>query len=147
VKAGGHRALEECRKLFKNEIWNCTLDNKHVIKELPIFVKTTLPYATRETAFIHAISTAAIIHELTLQCRQGKIPGCGCAVKNQRNGNGDWQWGGCGDNIRFGEKETRRFINILENGYNARTAFNLHNNEIGRKVLMVTLGMTPPKRG
>ena len=44
VKAGGHRALEECRKLFKNEIWNCTLDNKHVIKELPIFVKTTLPY-------------------------------------------------------------------------------------------------------
>ena len=103
--------------------------------------------ATRETAFIHAISTAAIIHELTFQCRQGKIPGCGCAVKKQRNGNGDWQWGGCGDNIRFGEKETRRFINILENGYNARTAFNLHNNEIGRKVLMVTLDMTPPKRG
>lgn len=44
VKTGGHRALEECRKLFKNEIWNCTLDNKNVFKELPIFVKTTLPH-------------------------------------------------------------------------------------------------------
>ncbi|KAL9962794.1 hypothetical protein ACROYT_G031934 [Oculina patagonica] len=139
VKAGGHRALEECRKLFKNEIWNCTLDNKHVIKELPIFVKTTLPYATKETAFIHAISTAAIIQEITLQCRMGNIPGCGCAVRKERKGNGDWQWGGCGDNIRFGEKETRRFINILENGYNARTAFNLHNNEIGRKVVRLSL--------
>ena len=43
VKAGGHRGLEECQKQFKNEIWNCTLDTKHVYKELPIFVKTTLP--------------------------------------------------------------------------------------------------------
>jgi len=44
VKKGGHLGLEECRNQFKNEIWNCTLDNKHVLKELPIFVKTTLPH-------------------------------------------------------------------------------------------------------
>lgn len=44
VKEGGHLGLQECQKQFKNEIWNCTLDNKHVFKELPIFVKTTLPY-------------------------------------------------------------------------------------------------------
>ena len=44
VKEGGHLGLKECRNQFKNEIWNCTLDNKYVLKELPIFVKTTLPY-------------------------------------------------------------------------------------------------------
>lgn len=91
--------------------------------------------ANKETAFIHAISTAAIIYEIINQCRLNKIPGCGCAdVKKQREGNGDWQWGGCSDNIRFGEKETRHFINRLETGLDARTAFNLHNNEVGRKV-------------
>lgn len=100
--------------------------------------------ATRETAFIHAISTAAIIHEIIVQCRLNRIPGCGCAeIKKQREGNGDWQWGGCSDNIRFGEKEMRRFINKLEEGNDARTAFNLHNNEVGRKVtsLVTFLGM------
>lgn len=44
VKKGAQLGLQECRNQFKNEIWNCTLDNKHVLKELPIFVKTTLPY-------------------------------------------------------------------------------------------------------
>ena len=34
----------------------------------------------------------------------------------------------------FREKETRNFIDKLEKGNDARTAFNLHNNEVGRKV-------------
>lgn len=140
VKEGGHLGLKECRNQFKNEIWNCTLDNKLALKGLPIFVKTTLPYATRETAFIHAISAAAITHEITHQCRQGKIPECKCAqVKKQRKGSDDWQWGGCSDNIRYGEKETKRFIDKLENGNDARTAFNLHNNDVGRKVVRANL--------
>lgn len=140
VKQGARKGIKECQRLFKNNVWNCTLNNKHVFKDLPIFIKTTLPHATRETAFIHAISTASIIHEILMQCRLKRIPGCGCAdKKKQRQGNGDWKWGGCGDNIRFGEKETRRFINKLEIGNDARTAFNLHNNEVGRKVVRLSL--------
>lgn len=99
------------------------------------FLRCCFVVATRETAFIHAISSAAITHEITHQCRQGNIPGCSCAkVKKQRNEKDDWQWGGCSDNSRYGEKETKRFIDRLENGNDARTAFNLHNNEVGRKV-------------
>ena len=91
--------------------------------------------ATRETAFLHAISSAAITHELTLQCRLNRIPGCKCAkTRKQPKSNSGWQWGGCSDDIKFGEKETRRFIDKLEKGKDARTAFNLHNNEVGRKV-------------
>ncbi|XP_078381170.1 protein Wnt-8b-like [Oculina patagonica] len=140
VREGGHRGLAECRHQFRNEIWNCSLDNKSVHKQLPIFVKTTLPFATRETAFLHAISSAAITHELTLQCSQNRIPGCKCGkTKKQPKGNSGWQWGGCSDNIKFGEKETRRFIDKLEKGNDARTAFNLHNNEVGRKVVRANL--------
>lgn len=91
--------------------------------------------ATQETAFLHAISSAAITHEITLQCARNKIPGCRCGkTKSRRRGNADWQWGGCSDNIKYGEKETRRFIDKLEKGNDARTAFNLHNNHLGRKV-------------
>lgn len=141
VKEGGHRGLQECQRQFKNEIWNCTLSNKAVHKELPIFVKTTLPYATKETALLHAISTAAITHEVTLQCRQNKIPGCQCVETNkQTKGNGDWQWGGCSDNIWFGENATKMFIDELEpQQEDARVAVNLHNNEIGRRVVRLSL--------
>ena len=108
--------------------WPCSVD--------------ALPYpllffiaATRETAFLHAISAAAITHELTVQCRQNRIPGCRCGkTRKQPQGKSDWQWGGCSDDIKFGEKETRRFIDKLEKGNDARTAFNLHNNQVGRKV-------------
>ncbi|KAJ7392985.1 Protein Wnt-8b [Desmophyllum pertusum] len=141
VREGGHRGMAECQQQFQNEIWNCSLANKNVFKQLPIFVKTTLPHATRETAFLHAISAAAITHELTLQCRQNRIPGCKCGkTRRQPKGNIGWQWGGCSDDIKFGEKETRRFIDKLERGGDAaRTAFNLHNNEVGRKVVRASL--------
>ena len=36
--------MTECQRLFKNEIWNCSLGNKNVYQQLPIFVKTTLPH-------------------------------------------------------------------------------------------------------
>ena len=100
------------------------------LRMCPLFIS-----ATRETAFIHAISSAAITHEFTHQCSQNKIPGCKCGkTRRQPKANSGWQWGGCSDDIKFGEKETRRFIDKLEEGKDARTAFNLHNNEVGRKV-------------
>ena len=108
--------------------WPCSVD----ALPYPLFFFIA---ATRETAFLHAISAAAITHELTVQCRQNRIPGCRCGkTRKQPKGKSEWQWGGCSDDIKFGEKETRRFIDKLEKGNDARTAFNLHNNQVGRKV-------------
>ena len=45
---------------------------------------------------------------------------------------------GCGDNYEFGQKQSRCFFKKLEKGNDARTAVNLHNNEVGREVNMVT---------
>ncbi|XP_078382932.1 protein Wnt-8b-like [Oculina patagonica] len=137
VEAGGHRGLEECQKQFKNEIWNCAIENNNVLGEL-----STLTYATRETALLHAITAAAITHEITLQCRENKIPGCRCVeLKNrqQKSGTEYWQWGGCSDNIWYGENMTRSFIDSLEQGDNARKVVNLHNYDVGRKVVKLTM--------
>jgi len=77
----------------------------------------------------------APLKRVTLQCTQNRIPGCKCGkTRKQPQGNRDWQWGRCSDNIKFGERGTRRFIDKLEKGNDARTAFNLHNNAVGRKV-------------
>ncbi|XP_078384175.1 protein Wnt-8b-like [Oculina patagonica] len=97
---------------------------------------------TRETALLQAITAAAITHEITLQCRENKIPECRCVeLKNRqpKGGNGDWQWGGCSDNIWFGENMTRSFIDSMQQGDNARKAVNLHNYDIGRKVVKLTM--------
>ena len=48
---GGQRGLTECQQQFKNEIWNCSLENKNV-KHLPIFVKTTLTYGKTVLLFL-----------------------------------------------------------------------------------------------
>ena len=53
VKEGGHRGLTECQQQFKNEIWNCSLENKNAFyKQLPIFVMTTLSYGKFELFFM-----------------------------------------------------------------------------------------------
>ena len=115
--------------------WNHEYDFRPNYTPNIYFIIISIIKATQETAFLHAISSAAITHEITLQCARNKIPGCRCGkTKSRKRGNSDWQWGGCSDNIKYGEKETRRFIDKLEKGNDARTAFNLHNNHLGRKV-------------
>lgn len=46
----------------------------------------------------------------------------------------DWEWGGCSDNIGFGFKFSREFVDTGERGRTLREKMNLHNNEAGRSV-------------
>ena len=55
VRGGGRRGLAECQQQFKNEIWNCSLVNKNVYQQLPIFVKTTLPYGEFKLSFFDSV--------------------------------------------------------------------------------------------
>lgn len=45
-----------------------------------------------------------------------------------------WLWGGCSDNMEFGEKISRQYVDAQETGQDSRAAVNLHNNEVGRLV-------------
>ena len=51
----------------------------------------------------------------------------------------DWEWGGCSDNIGFGFKFSRDFVDSGERGRNLREKMNLHNNEAGRSVSTTNL--------
>lgn len=50
------------------------------------------------------------------------------------SGGKGWIWGGCSDNVAFGEKVSKQFVDALEGGQDSRAAVNLHNNEAGRLV-------------
>ena len=44
MKEGARRGLEECKRQFKDDIWNCSVGDEYLQKELPfgkIIVKVT----------------------------------------------------------------------------------------------------------
>lgn len=57
------------------------------------------------------------------------------------SGGQGWLWGGCSDNVGFGEAISKQFVDALETGQDARAAMNLHNNEVGRKVHQVIFSL------
>jgi hypothetical protein len=63
----------------------------------------------------------------------GKFEDCSCVNSKKSAGKGNW-WGGCNENIKFGEVMAKHFLEAIDKGNSARTLLNLHNNEIGRKV-------------
>ncbi|XP_040218268.1 protein Wnt-8b [Rana temporaria] len=99
--------------------------------------------ANRETAFVHAISSAGVMYTLTRNCSLGDFDNCGCDdSRNGQLGGQGWLWGGCSDNVGFGEAISKQFVDALETGQDARAAMNLHNNEAGRKAVKTTMKTT-----
>ena len=45
-----------------------------------------------------------------------------------------WKWGGCSDNVRFGEMVSRLVMDTLDGGADVKAQVNLHNNNVGRLV-------------
>ena len=45
-----------------------------------------------------------------------------------------WLWGGCSDNVDFGERISKQYVDAQETGQDSRAAVNLHNNAAGRLV-------------
>lgn len=61
--------------------------------------------ASRETAFVHAITTAGVVYSISRSCRDGQLSSCGCSRSSRpRDLKRDWIWGGCGDNLEYGYK-------------------------------------------
>ena len=66
----------------------------------------------------------------------GEIPGCGCDKRLGKEAkNEDFEWGGCSDDVSFGEKFSRDFVDSKEIKRTAESLMNLHNNEAGRQNL------------
>lgn len=101
---------------------------------------------SRESAFVYAISSAGVVFAITRACSQGELKSCSCDPKKKgsaKDNRGHFDWGGCSDNIDYGVKFARAFVDAKERkGKDARALMNLHNNRAGRKVgvLLVAYG-------
>lgn len=86
-------------------------------------------------------------HSIARACSEGSIQSCSCDYTHQSrppSTTRDWEWGGCSDNIGYGFKFSREFVDTGERGRNLREKMNLHNNEAGRAVSFFFAAM---KRG
>lgn len=99
--------------------------------------------ASREAAFTHAVSSAGVIHSVSRSCREGELSKCGCSKASRpKDMARDWIWGGCGDNIEYGYRFAKYFVDTRERDKNhrrgskelGRMLMNLHNNEAGLRV-------------
>ncbi|XP_068903688.1 protein Wnt-1 [Tenebrio molitor] len=136
---GANIAIHECQHQFRNQRWNCSTRN--FLRGKNLFGKI-VDKGCRETAFIYAITSAAVTHAIARACSEGSIDTCNCETHYKgrpqvtRNaavaGVRDFEWGGCSDNIGFGFAVSREFVDTGERGKTIREKMNLHNNEAGR---------------
>ncbi|CAK9295052.1 unnamed protein product [Gordionus sp. m RMFG-2023] len=179
IMKGVKNAIAECKHQFKHKKWDCpTFDARH---GKAIFGQL-LTKACKETAFVYAITSAGVTHEVARACSKGSIRTCGCDTrypnyqqnhpvlsdndlhlpnaeidpKESEGGalefkndigidtpggdNNNWRWGGCSDNVKFGRRFARKFVNSAEMDSDLRYLVNSHNNAAGRGA--VTRSMT-----
>ncbi|XP_018568874.1 protein Wnt-1 isoform X1 [Anoplophora glabripennis] len=142
IAKGANSAIHECQYQFRNQRWNCSTRN--FLRGKNLFGKI-VDRGCRETAFIYAITSAAVTHAIARACSEGTIDTCNCETHYRErpqvfaNGNNaavanvrDFEWGGCSDNIGFGFDVSREFVDTGERGKSLREKMNLHNNEAGR---------------
>ncbi|XP_052430924.1 protein Wnt-8a ORF2 [Carassius gibelio] len=134
VQVGAQSGIRECKHQFAWDRWNCP------DSALQLSTYKGFRSSTRETSFVHAISAAGVMHTLTRNCSLGDLDDCGCdSSRNGKLGGRGWLWGGCSDNVDFGERISKEYLDALETGQDSRAAVNLHNNEAGRLAVKATM--------
>lgn len=108
---------------------------------------------SRETAFTYAVSAAGVVNAISRACREGELSTCGCSrAARPKDLPRDWLWGGCGDNVDYGYRFAREFVDAREREKNfargseeqGRVLMNLQNNEAGRMVSWASPAATRP---
>ncbi|KAA0712695.1 Protein Wnt-2b [Triplophysa tibetana] len=131
IGEGAKEWIRECQHQFRHHRWNCsTLERDHTV-----FGRVMLR-SSREAAFIYAISSAGVVYAITRACSQGELKICSCDTHRRGRASdqeGDFDWGGCSDNINYGIKFAKAFVDARERMVkDARALMNLHNNRCGR---------------
>lgn len=96
---------------------------------------------SREQAYVYALSSAAITHAVSRACSIGATTKCGCGRLPNEPPPGDFKWGGCGDDLRFGLAYADLFTSPggKRKSKSKRHLVNGHNNAAGRKVGIFSL--------
>ncbi|XP_060540441.1 protein Wnt-11 [Pantherophis guttatus] len=103
--------IKTCRKAFSDMRWNCSS-----IERAPNYL-LDLERGTRESAFVYALSAAAISHTIARACTTGDLPGCSCGPIPDAP------------------------MKMKKSGSQANKLMHLHNSEVGRQSLKASLEM------
>ncbi|XP_042103629.1 protein Wnt-5b isoform X1 [Ovis aries] len=141
IGEGARTGIRECQHQFRQRRWNCsTVDDASVFGRV-------LQIGSRETAFTYAVSAAGVVNAISRACREGELSTCGCSrAARPKDLPRDWLWGGCGDNVDYGYRFAKEFVDAREREKNfakgseeqGRVLMNLQNNEAGRRAVYKT---------
>ncbi|XP_071472603.1 protein Wnt-11 isoform X1 [Marmota flaviventris] len=132
IVRAAREVTKACRRAFADMRWNCSS-----IELAPNYL-LDLERGTRESAFVYALSAAAISHAIARACTSGDLPGCSCGpVPGEPPGPGN-RWGGCADNLSYGLLMGAKFsdapMKVKKTGSQANKLMRLHNSEVGRQL-------------
>lgn len=104
VHQAANLTVQTCETLFRYHKWNCSS-----IEHSPNFLPD-LTQGTKEQALVYALTSAALTYTVARGCATARISNCGCSNHPDDPPNGNFKWGGCGDNIIFAYRFSRLFM-------------------------------------
>ena len=109
------------------------------LSDLKLLYTLLLLAGTREQAYVYALSAAALAQTVARACSLGITTKCGCGVLPNEPPPGEFKWGGCGDDMRYGVAFSRLFgdapwVSSKRKKTSKSALMNLHNNMAGRRV-------------
>lgn len=126
-----------------NSSWTKLLENSapqmwQSENELFIFFKQLMSFtfipAFKETAFLLAVSSAALTHALAKACSSGRMERCTCDDSPGIQHREAWQWGVCGDNLKYSTKFLKKFLGQKRVSKDLRAQVDAHNINVGIRV-------------
>lgn len=82
---------------------------------------------------MYAVSSAGLTHALAKACSAGRMERCTCDEAPDLENRKAWQWGGCGDNLKYANKFVKDFLGKRSNK-DLRARVDMHNTNVGMKV-------------
>ncbi|KAH0626934.1 hypothetical protein JD844_002237 [Phrynosoma platyrhinos] len=89
----------------------------------------------KETAFLYAVSSAALTHSLARACSAGRMERCTCDDSPDLENRKAWQWGVCGDNLKYSTRFLKNFLGQKKVGKDLRAKVDIHNTNVGIKAV------------
>lgn len=124
--------IQHCEDQFRYDRWNCS------------HTKSMFKKVFRETAFMYALHAAGLTITTARACADGKLKKCNCSSKEKRtkenmdnidesyiNVKKNWRWGGCGDNLQYGRRFTRKFLQLRSPRVDFQDSILNHNSDVG----------------
>ncbi|KAH0627665.1 hypothetical protein JD844_003725 [Phrynosoma platyrhinos] len=81
---------------------------------------------------MEAISMTGLTHAMAKACSAGRMERCTCDEAPDLENREAWQWGGCGDNLKYSNKFVKEFLGKKSNK-DLRARVDFHNNLVGMK--------------